>query len=207
LGSVLGEIADPDGNNNPVKCTRKMDVYGAQRASSGTAQSNHRFVGSLGHTSDPSTGLIYMRARYMDPVTGRFVSEDPAGNGANWFAYCVDNPINTFDKTGLFTYGDVLSDLDELATEMREYLQARVTENWMVGKIQSALIDYSIKLGIWYEEVSEMGPVGKAYDIVGVNNFRIMIHAEGSTGEGPHFQIWFNATESVKVFFSELGTL
>jgi len=100
LGSVLGEIADPDGNNNPVKCTRKMDVYGAQRASSGTAQSNHRFVGSLGHTSDPSTGLIYMRARYMDPVTGRFVSEDPACNGANWFIYCDDNPVGWYDASG-----------------------------------------------------------------------------------------------------------
>ena len=55
---------------------------------------------SLGHTSESDTGLIYMRARYYDPVVGRFVSEDPARDGANWFAYCADNPVNRVDPTG-----------------------------------------------------------------------------------------------------------
>jgi hypothetical protein len=33
-------------------------------------------------------------------VAGRFVSEDPAYNGQNWFAYCGDNPIGAVDPTG-----------------------------------------------------------------------------------------------------------
>lgn len=36
----------------------------------------------------------------MDPVLGRFASEDPAGDGGNWFAYCGDNPVNMVDKDG-----------------------------------------------------------------------------------------------------------
>lgn len=62
--------------------------------------SKHKFVGKLGHVSEDETGLIYMRARYMDPVLGKFVSEDPAGDGVNWFTYCYNNPVNLLDENG-----------------------------------------------------------------------------------------------------------
>jgi len=57
-------------------------------------------VGQLGHTSDEETGLVYMRARHYDPTIGRFVSEDPKGDGNNWFAYCGNDPVNRVDETG-----------------------------------------------------------------------------------------------------------
>lgn len=62
--------------------------------------SKHKFVGSFGHVSEDETGLIYTRARYMDPALGRFISEDPAGDGANWFVYCESNPVNLVDADG-----------------------------------------------------------------------------------------------------------
>jgi len=92
--------------------TRKYDVYGAIRGSSGPSGTRHKFVGQLGHSSDDETGLIYMRARYMDPVTGRFVSEDPAQNGANWFIYADNNPVNSVDFDGQMTLSDVLGALN-----------------------------------------------------------------------------------------------
>ena len=95
LGSVLGEV-DPAGN---VTASRKYDVYGLVRAGD-NGTSRHRFVGSLGHTSEDETGLIYMRARWMDPALGRFISEDPARDGANWFDYCRGNPVNAVDPDG-----------------------------------------------------------------------------------------------------------
>ncbi len=36
----------------------------------------------------------------MDPATGRFLSEDPAGQGDNWLVYCGDDPVNKVDSTG-----------------------------------------------------------------------------------------------------------
>jgi RHS repeat-associated protein len=58
-------------------------------------------VGQLGHTTDVETGgLIHMRARYCDPATGRFVSEDPGAQGVNWFRYCDCDPVNKVDKDG-----------------------------------------------------------------------------------------------------------
>ena len=95
LGSVVGEV-DPLGN---LTSSPKYDVYGAVRANPGTATSKQGFVGGLGHVSD-DTGLVYMRARYMDPQTGRFVSEDPGKQGPNWFAYCHDNPVRFTDQSG-----------------------------------------------------------------------------------------------------------
>jgi len=82
-----------------LTAARKYDVYGLVRSGdSGT--SRHKFVGSLGHTSEDETGLIYMRARWMDPALGRFISEDAARDGANWFEYCRGNPVNAVDAEG-----------------------------------------------------------------------------------------------------------
>jgi hypothetical protein len=44
-----------------------------------------------------------MRARYYEPNTGRFISEDPATDGENWFSYVHNSPINFFDPSGKTT--------------------------------------------------------------------------------------------------------
>jgi uncharacterized protein RhaS with RHS repeats len=38
-----------------------------------------------------------MRARYYEPSSGRFISEDPARYGHNWHTYCGNDPINFAD--------------------------------------------------------------------------------------------------------------
>ncbi len=55
----------------------------------------------VGSAGNEESGLIYMRARYYEPGTGRFVSEDPGLEGTNWYAYVMDNPTNAVDPTGL----------------------------------------------------------------------------------------------------------
>jgi RHS repeat-associated protein len=105
LGSVIGEL---DANNN-LTTSRQYDVYGAQRAGTQqgvSATSSQGYVGSLGHVTDASTGgLIYMRARYYDPVVGRFVSQDPKENGGNWFLYADNDPSNRVDADGKASAG------------------------------------------------------------------------------------------------------
>jgi len=53
-----------------------------------------------GEYQDSETGLIYLRNRYYDPAIGRFITEDPVGDGLNWYAYCGNNPINRIDPFG-----------------------------------------------------------------------------------------------------------
>ncbi len=51
-------------------------------------------------------GLYYFRARWYDPVTGRWLSNDPIGisGGLNQYVFCGDNPVNFRDPFGLLTW-------------------------------------------------------------------------------------------------------
>jgi RHS repeat-associated protein len=59
--------------------------------------------GYTGRENDSETGLYYYRARYYDPLTSRFMSEDPAGpdSAQNFYAYVNDDPIDFIDPTGM----------------------------------------------------------------------------------------------------------
>ena len=57
-----------------------------------------------GREQDAETGLYYYRARFYDPETGRFLSEDPIGvfnADQNLFSYVGNNPLNANDPWGL----------------------------------------------------------------------------------------------------------
>jgi RHS repeat-associated protein len=99
LGSLVGEV----GANGQLTATRAYEPFGADTTTSGDAASRFGFTG---REHDP-TGLIYYRARYLHPATGRFISEDPAGftaGDANLYAYVHNNPTNLIDPTGEFAW-------------------------------------------------------------------------------------------------------
>jgi RHS repeat-associated protein len=61
--------------------------------------------GYIGERFDPETGLMYLNARYYDPVFGRFISPDDwdptkEGVGTNRYAYADNDPINKSDPNG-----------------------------------------------------------------------------------------------------------
>ena len=66
-------------------------------------------VGWRGETHDKATGLIWLRARWYDPTTARFLSADPwHGDPANpislnRYVYANADPVNMHDPTGLQT--------------------------------------------------------------------------------------------------------
>ena len=62
-----------------------------------------------GQQYDQETGQYYLRARYYNPVVGRFLQEDTyRGDGLNLYAYCANNPVVYYDPSGhvKVTYGD-----------------------------------------------------------------------------------------------------
>jgi RHS repeat-associated protein len=67
-----------------------------------------QYCANLGHPTDAETGLVYMRARYYEPWTGRFLSEDPARDGRNWSTYCDNNPVRLTDPTGRASVAAIL---------------------------------------------------------------------------------------------------
>jgi RHS repeat-associated protein len=57
-----------------------------------------------GREWDEETGLYFYRARYYDPMVGRFISKDPigfAGGDVNLYGYVQNNPVNWVDPSGL----------------------------------------------------------------------------------------------------------
>ena len=54
-----------------------------------------------GYQADNDDGLALLGHRYYDKRTGRFLSQDPAGSGNNWYAYAGNNPTNKIDPSGL----------------------------------------------------------------------------------------------------------
>jgi RHS repeat-associated protein len=63
--------------------------------------------GFIGERPDPETGLLYLNARYYDPITARFISPDDwdttlPGVGTNRYAYSGQDPVNNSDANGHF---------------------------------------------------------------------------------------------------------
>ncbi|MCC6446953.1 MAG: RHS repeat-associated core domain-containing protein [Armatimonadetes bacterium] len=164
LGSVVATVSD----NGVVQSTKQYDGYGAVRASSGGTPSKHKYVGNLGHTSEDETGLIYMRARYMDPVTGRFESEDPAKDGVNWYIYVRANPICNRDENGKESMGETMT-----ATFEGQRLQA----NWR--SVQFSATNQGIRKLI----KSVARRIG--YDELNDHQIHTLIHEIKSMGMGP----------------------
>ncbi|MER9852195.1 hypothetical protein NKJ55_33905, partial [Mesorhizobium sp. M0106] len=85
----------------------------------------------IGERFDPETGLLYLNARYMDPVLGRFISPDDwdptkPGVGTNRYAYALNDPVNKSDQNGhgwesLFGGGGIFSG-GPGATAARDYI-------------------------------------------------------------------------------------
>ena len=64
----------------------------------------YRFVGKYGVAYE-DTDLYFMRARYYDPTTGRFLSEDPVWH-TNLYPYADNNPVTGIDPKGTFNLKD-----------------------------------------------------------------------------------------------------
>ena len=68
-GSVVG-LANESG---VVTDTYSYDAFGNLLKSTGSTKNCYRYCGEQ---FDETTGLYYLRARYMDTSTGRFISQD-----------------------------------------------------------------------------------------------------------------------------------
>ena len=54
-----------------------------------------------GQQYDQISGQYYLRARYYNPVVGRFLQEDVyRGDGLNLYVYCKNNPVVYYDPSG-----------------------------------------------------------------------------------------------------------
>jgi RHS repeat-associated protein len=97
-------------------------------------------VGYTGHKFDTDLGLSYMQARYFNPVTGRFLSNDPVGfrgvHSFNRYAYVNNNPYKYVDPTG--KSGVKLRDVKKALKEVHKKLGGKLLKNDKGGKFGSS---------------------------------------------------------------------
>jgi len=99
-GNMIATLARTTSNWYTVNNARIYDAWGNVRVGSSSGDPKNRYCGGYGHQQDDESGLIYMRARFYDPISGRFVSQDPATSGMNWFSYCGNEPVDRGDPNG-----------------------------------------------------------------------------------------------------------
>ena len=101
LGSVIG-LTNERGQQ---KREYTYDAWGNPEVPRGSLVGENEF-GFTGQQWDTNTGLVYLRARYYDPETGRFISLDPLGGkmmdtrSLNRYVYAMNNPAFYVDLTG-----------------------------------------------------------------------------------------------------------
>ncbi|HEU5062079.1 MAG TPA: RHS repeat-associated core domain-containing protein [Solirubrobacterales bacterium] len=89
--------------NGSVGGTYHYGPYGTIESYSGTVITP---LGYGGQYRSPSSGLIYLRARVYDSITGQFLSVDPmVETSGEPYTYAAANPINLMDATGLLPEG------------------------------------------------------------------------------------------------------
>jgi RHS repeat-associated protein len=93
LGSTLA-LTDSSGN---IQTTYTYDPFGNTSVSGQASSNPSQFTGR----ENDGNGLYYYRARYYNSIEGRFISEDPARIGGNFYAYAADSPTNLVDPSGL----------------------------------------------------------------------------------------------------------
>ena len=103
LGDALGSVRQLVDDTGAVVLARDYTPYGQELSESGTGSSGYGFTGE-----QFGIGLVFLRARYYSPMTGRFLSQDPwEGNyelplTMNSYLYVIANPVRWVDPTGLY---------------------------------------------------------------------------------------------------------
>ncbi len=94
----LGSVTSLSNVTGSLAQTYAYDSFGKQTSSSGSLTNPFQYTA---REFDFETGLYYNRARYYDPLVGRFLGEDPSNVGGGQYLYVGNSPTNLVDPSGL----------------------------------------------------------------------------------------------------------
>ena len=77
-----------------------LDTFGRYVSGAGSTANPYKYGGAWGYITDPS-GMLQLGHRFYWPEVGRFVGQDPIGDGVNWYAYVGGDPSVAVDPPGL----------------------------------------------------------------------------------------------------------
>jgi RHS repeat-associated protein len=98
LSDALGSTLSVTDNSGNTLAQYKYEPFG-NTTISGSSTNPYQYIGR----ENDGTGVFSLRARYYNPASGRFLSEDPKGFAAaasDLYEYAYDSPTNFTDPTG-----------------------------------------------------------------------------------------------------------
>ncbi len=176
-----------DSGTNEVKNCYEYDSFGNLLTKEETIENRFLYTGEQ---LDPLTGQYYLRARYYNPVIGRFTQEDTYyGDGLNLYTYCANNPIAYIDPNGHESKGSK----DKLDSNQQAILDLAKETVDSKGKIDGSDVR---TLNDWADEyVLPQSSRNELNDI-------IQRSKGGSKSSTPGFDNWLNKGASDnKVYF------
>jgi RHS repeat-associated protein len=114
-----GNVRFLTNESGQVTDTYVYDAFGTMITATGSTNNRYLYTGEQ---FDPNLGLYYLRARLMNPLTGRFWSMDSyQGTGSDpqslhKYVYAGSEPVNGIDPSGKATLGEVMQSVAIIAT-------------------------------------------------------------------------------------------
>lgn len=106
--NVFGDVTEIYSDNGTLVGKYSYTAFGeciVKVNEGGIAEKNP--IRYRGYYYDEEMSLYYLKSRYYDPVTGRFITIDDISyidpetiNGLNLYAYCNNNPVSNVDPNG-----------------------------------------------------------------------------------------------------------
>lgn len=181
--------------NGDVIATYDYDSFGELIQESGSIPNNYLYAGEQ---FDHDLGLYYLRARYLNPGTGRFWTRDPFEGyldepySLNGYLYANADPMNNWDPSGYATLGETMQALwirarttiarlqphfrkakNAFCRVIRVAVQAQEAYNTVQGARELAAIGIAAGSGgVSFNEMAAL-VVQEAFDLRGLDDARL----------------------------------
>ncbi len=196
----LSTVFITDGQGE-IRNSYQYDAFGIPLET--TEQLNNR-IRYTGQQYDELTEQYYLRARYYNPVAGRFMQEDVyQGDGLNLYAYCGNNPVVYDDPSGYKRkacppQGKISESVDESGSKADVLAQNRVNGRAFE---QQEFAKFSSQNSKAVEQITVKTPSGvrTRVDAIGLDtNGNVVINEYKSSLTAP-------LTDNQKIAFPEIS--
>ncbi len=169
LYNAHGDVVQLTDTTGTVSRIYDYDAFGNEKTITGQTGTDTNPFRYCGEYKDSETGTIYLRARYYDPVVGRFTQRDTVfgvanklSNGQsitdplslNLYTYCYNNPVMYIDPDGNRVTGVGAS----VSTGTGLYASGEVYLVWddegHVGILVEVGVGAGVSIGLGYGSIS-----------------------------------------------------
>jgi RHS repeat-associated protein len=201
LGDALGSVRQLAAGDGEVVLDRSYRPYGGVLESGGSGASAYGFAGEW----TDGTGLVFLRARYMDPRVGRFATRDRLSGSLmlpttqNLYLYGLSNPVRHTDPSGYC----IVQYSGEVRMNEHPYGTSGLcphTESAHAEAAYAVVAQYYSQIPDWQEGTGAFQPNNNIYSGFQPNNDNYSTFESWMQGIGIGIEWLFEAGPDTRVF-------